>query len=256
MKISLFVIIYLGDEMKEFCILVLLFYCYSFVGWLIEIVVTLVKMHKFINRGFLIGPLCPIYGFGGVLITLLLNRYSNDPLVLFIMAIILCAVLEYLTSYIMEKIFKNRWWDYSDIKFNINGRICLECAIPFGIGGIIMFYGVNPILISLFSHFNLLALEIITIFLLIITIVDIIISFNVIISLKNISNSIRCDSTEIITKKVKEALNSKTILHKRLIASFPDMKVFNKIYILKDKLNKDKIKLNKEIKQTKRRKSK
>lgn len=242
--------------MKEFCILILLFYCYSFIGWLIEIVVTLLKMHKFVNRGFLIGPMCPIYGFGGVLITILLNNYSKDPLVLFIMAIVLCAVLEYVTSYIMEKVFKNRWWDYSDQKFNINGRICLECAIPFGIAGIIMFYGINPLLIKLFSYFNIVALEVIAFSLLFITLVDIIISFNVIISLKNISNSIRCDSTELITKKVKEILNNKTFLHKRLLASFPDMKVFNKIYILKGKLNKDKDKLNKEIKETKKRNKK
>ena len=242
--------------MKEFCILILLFYCYSFIGWLIEIVVTLLKMHKFVNRGFLIGPMCPIYGFGGVLITILLNNYSKDPLVLFIMAIVLCAILEYVTSYIMEKVFKNRWWDYSDQKFNINGRICLECAIPFGIAGIIMFYGINPLLIKLFSYFNTVALEVISFSLLFITLVDIIISFNVIISLKNISNSIRCDSTELITKKVKEILNTKTFLHKRLLASFPDMKVFNKIYILKGKLNKDKDKLNKEIKETKKRNKK
>lgn len=237
--------------MKELCILILLFYCYSFIGWLIEIIVTFLKMHKFVNRGFLIGPLCPIYGFGGVLITLLLNRYASDPLVLFIMAIILCAVLEYITSYVMEKVFKNRWWDYSDQKFNINGRVCLECAIPFGIGGIIMFYGINPILITLLTSFSDLALKIITVLLLVITLIDIILSFNIIISLKNISSSIRCDSTEVITKKVKEILNSKTFLHKRLIASFPDMKVFNKIYLLKNKLNKDKIKLNKELNETK-----
>ena len=90
--------------MKEFYILILLFYCYSFIGWLIEIVVTLLKMRKFVNRGFLIGPMCPIYGFGGVLITLLLNNYAKDPLVLFIMAIVLCATLEYITSYIINKI--------------------------------------------------------------------------------------------------------------------------------------------------------
>ena len=167
------------------------------------------------------------------------------------MAIILCAVLEYITSYVMEKVFKNRWWDYSDQKFNINGRVCLECAIPFGIGGIIMFYGINPVLITLLTSFSDLALKIITVLLLVITLIDIILSFNIIISLKNISSSIRCDSTEVITKKVKEILNSKTFLHKRLIASFPDMKVFNKIYLLKNKLNKDKIKLNKELNETK-----
>ena len=156
----------------------------------------------------------------------------------------------------MEKVFKNRWWDYSDQKFNINGRICLECAIPFGIAGITMFYGVNPFLIKLFSMFNIVALRAVSYSLLGITLIDIILSFNIIISLKNISNSIRCDSTEIITKKVKEILSGKTFLHKRLISSFPDMKVFNKIIVLKNKLNKDKDKLNEELKETKKRSKK
>lgn len=242
--------------MKELCIIVLIFFSYSFVGWIIEVIAKLIQFRRFINRGFLVGPVCPIYGCGAVLITLLLNRYQEDPVTLFLMSVIICSILEYFTSYIMEKIFKNRWWDYSQRKYNINGRICLECAIPFGIGAVIMFYGINPILINLYSKIPILVLEIICGILVLLLIVDLIISFNVIITLKNVSNSLRSDSTEVITKKVKEILSTKNILYKRLLDSFPKMKVFNKMSILKEKLLNDKKRLKKEKKKVKQNKKK
>ena len=106
-------------------IIFLLFLMYSFVGWSLEVIGKLLEKGKFVNRGFLVGPYCPIYGVGSILMIILLNRYINDPPTLFIMSILLFSVLEYSTSYFMEKIFKIRWWDYTRRKFNINGRICL-----------------------------------------------------------------------------------------------------------------------------------
>lgn len=88
-----------------------------------EVVCKLIQFRRFINRGFLIGPYCPIYGFGSVLIGLLLSRYAGEPLVVFILAMVVCGTLEYVTSYLMEKLFHARWWDYSDKRFNLNGRI-------------------------------------------------------------------------------------------------------------------------------------
>lgn len=84
-----------------------------------EISFTLYKDKTLVNRGFLMGPYCPIYGCGCILIILLLKRYLNDFIALFIMSMVICSILEYLTSYIMEKLFKARWWDYSDRRFNI-----------------------------------------------------------------------------------------------------------------------------------------
>lgn len=104
----------------------MLFFIYAILGWIIETTLVSIEKRKFVNRGFLIGPYCPIYGFGGLAITILLKNYTKDPIVLFLMAVIICGTLEYFTSYIMEKIFKARWWDYSAKKYNINGRICLE----------------------------------------------------------------------------------------------------------------------------------
>jgi uncharacterized membrane protein len=240
--------------MEKFIYVVLLFFIYSFLGWLMEVIISLVKRHKFINRGFLIGPICPIYGIGANLITILLNQYSKEPITLFLMSVIICTTLEYFTSYIMEKIFKNRWWDYSQMKYNINGRVCLECSIPFGIGSCILFYCINPILFYGLNNINISILKIISIILLLILFIDIIISFRVICNLKNISNSIRCDSTEVITKKVKEILTTKDPLHRRLLASFPDMQVKNRLSILTDKIKNDKLKIKREKKMQKKRK--
>ena len=125
----------------------LLFLAYSFLGWLMEVIGKLIQLKRFINRGFLIGPYCPIYGCGALLITFLLKKYIDDPFTLFIMAILLCGTLEYLTSYFMEKIYHARWWDYSQRKFNINGRVCLNTIIPFGLLGMFIIYISNPFLI-------------------------------------------------------------------------------------------------------------
>ena len=111
----------------------MLFIIYAFLGWVMECTLGIIEKRKFVNRGFLIGPYCPIYGVGVVGVTLLLSRFSNNVVLLFILSTILCGVLEYFTSYIMEKIFHARWWDYTTTKFNINGRICLETLLPFGI---------------------------------------------------------------------------------------------------------------------------
>ena len=92
---------------------ILLFFTASSMGWCMEVLCKLIQFKRFINRGFLIGPWCPIYGFGTVMITLLLSKFTEDPFAVFGLAILLCGTLEYLTSYIMEKAFHARWWDYS-----------------------------------------------------------------------------------------------------------------------------------------------
>lgn len=236
---------------------ILMFFIYSFGGWIVEVIFTRIfETNKFVNRGFLTGPICPIYGFGAIFVNIFLTKYMDSPIVLYCMSIVIASVLEYTTSYIMEKIFKNRWWDYTRYKYNINGRICLETMIPFGFLALFMMYILNPFIFNVLSKFSFTLIKYSAITLSLLTIIDIIISFNIIITLKNISSNIRCDSTEAITKKVKEILFGKSPFHRRLIESFPDMKVFNKRIILKDKLNKDKEKLKLEKKKAKERRKK
>ena len=139
-----------------------------------------------------------------------------------------------MTSYIMEKIFGARWWDYSTKKFNINGRICAETMIPFGLLGLLVIYFLNPFLIKQIDKVDPNVLNIISIIILIIFILDLIISFTIIFNFKSTIKKTEKDSTEEITKKVKEIFLSKSILHRRLVKAFPDLK--NKTQKIKKKL--------------------
>lgn len=200
--------------------LFLLFIIYSFLGWCMEMVVCYFATRKWVNRGFLIGPVCPIYGWGCLLIILLLNRYLNDPLVLFVMSMVLCSLLEYYTSYLMEKLFKARWWDYSHKKYNINGRICLDNILAFGILGLLMMYFINPFVVDILELVNTKALNIIAIAIFIVFVIDNIISLKVISGFKKVAKSIHKDSTEEITKKVREILSNQGKLYRRLVSAF------------------------------------
>ena len=205
-------------------IYILLFFTYAFLGWIMEVICKLIQTKKFINRGFLIGPYCPIYGWGAIIITILLDKYLSDPIALFVMAIVICSIIEYATSYLMEKIYHARWWDYSTKKFNINGRICLETMIPFGILGLLIMYFANPFFISIYEKIPELVINIICIILLILFIIDNIVSSNIISTIKIEGIKAEKDNTKEVTEKVKQILENKSFLHKRLINAFPDIK--------------------------------
>lgn len=207
----------------------MLFMTYSVVGWIIEIINEIVCAKRYVNRGFLIGPYCPIYGVGALLMILMLNRYLNDPIALFVMAVVICSILEYLTSFFMEKLFKARWWDYTNRKFNINGRICLETSILFGIGGLIIMYFVNPVIVSVLSMIPDVILKLISVIVFVIYLVDNLISFSIILGFRNTTFKAEKDNTQEITNKVKEILSKQSKLSKRLIKSFPNLKVSKKI---------------------------
>lgn len=212
--------------MKAICVYFLLFFIYSFLGWILEVSCKLVSDRKFINRGFLIGPYCPIYGFGTICITLFLKRYWNDPFTLFIMMILVCSILEYSTSYFLEKIFKTRWWDYSQRKFNINGRICLETMIPFGLLGFFIMYVSNPFILNFLASWPENLLYLFAIILFFAMIIDASISIPIMASLKQISSEVRTDSTEKITLQVKKEIKKRNILlQKRLLKAFPKLTV-------------------------------
>ena len=230
--------------MRNVMIYFLLFLIYSFCGWAIEVIGKLIEKKKFINRGFLIGPYCPIYGFGALAITFLLKKYTNDGIALFIMAIVICGVLEYITSYLMEKIFKARWWDYSQKKFNINGRVCLDTLIPFGLLGLFIMYVSNPFFLDILNKIPSTLLIILSSCLFVIFIIDNILSFNIISTVRTTTKGLykELDNTEEITKKVKEILLSKSILHKRLIHAYPTLESIK----AKIKENTKKIKENTE----------
>lgn len=119
--------------MELFSLYFMLFLIYSFAGWCIEVVNSLIVEKKFVNRGFMLGPYCPIYGYSSILMIFYLDRYTDNILTVFLLAVVVCSFAEYIVSYVMEKLFNARWWDYSDRSFNINGRVCLINAFLFGI---------------------------------------------------------------------------------------------------------------------------
>jgi len=227
---------------------ILLFLFYAIIGWCMEVVVSLVYRHKFINRGFLIGPYCPIYGVGSLLITIFLSRYKEDILVFTVMTLITFTLLEYLTGYLMEKIFHARWWDYSDKKFNLNGRVCLDTMIPFALLGIAVVYIINPVIIKAIVSIPLLARKIISITLAVIFVSDLLVSLKVISEMKHVRYKNK-DNTEEITKKVKKALNEKNFFTKRLVDAFPDFTLLMKK--TKERLVKTKNEIKKKQKEIK-----
>ena len=208
---------------REIEIYIMLFFIYSLAGWLIEMIPATIREKKFVDRGFLVGPYCPIYGCGVILITLLLQKYADDIVVTFFLSVIICGTLEYLTSYVMEKIFKARWWDYSNNKFNINGRICLETLVPFGIGGVLVLFVFNPFLEKIINLIPGLALHIVTGVLCVLFLIDCIVSFKIILNLKEMTKELK-DNTAEISDKVKKIILNKLGPYKRLVNAFPRVK--------------------------------
>ena len=225
----------------------IMFMIYSFIGWIIDVLDIYFTTKKLVNRGFYIGPYCPIYGVGVLLIIFLLKDYKDSILALFVLASVLCMTLEYLTSYVMEKWFNARWWDYSDRKLNLNGRICLETTIPFGLGATLVMYVVNPFLTGLLDKVPSNIVIIIALILMTIFLVDIIISFSVITKINDIDWSRFKDDTEEINKRVLEYLKKSSPLMRRLINSFPNAKL--KIKKLKSNFDKKREKFSNTIKE-------
>ncbi len=162
------------------------FIIFSFLGWLCEVIYCSIGNKKLVNRGMLYGPICPIYGFGGVLITYGLSYFKNNFVVLFIFSFIGCSIIEYFTSFILEKIFDLKLWDYQDKKYNINGRVCLLNSSLFGLLSLLLIYVVNPYLILPLNKFISNYIVLVFIILVSIFVVDLICTLISICHLNNI----------------------------------------------------------------------
>lgn len=127
--------------------LIAMFFIFAIIGWVWEVVLHIIVDGEFVKRGVLQGPWLPIYGYGGILILTVLNKFRAKPLTQFIAIIILCGTIEYFTSVYLETIYNGqRWWDYSGYFLNLHGRICAEGLLVFGLGGIAIVYIAAPLL--------------------------------------------------------------------------------------------------------------
>ena len=197
--------------MLEVCRYVLYFFTYAFIGYVCEVIYCSIPKKKFVNRGYLYAPICPIYGYGAVIVILCfdwLTKYPWGFIVVAIGGMLLTSLLEYLTSFVMEKLFHMRWWDYSNHKFNIKGRVCLLNSTLFMLLVMILMYGIHPIFKNLYAK------------------IDTVFSTIKVVDLK----AMLAKSEEIISEKVtefREKYNLKNFEKslKSFSSRFPSMKV-------------------------------
>lgn len=209
--------------------LLLLFFCFSFAGWCIEVILKYRQFHRFINRGFLTGPWLPIYGSGCALITVsidalsALSEYESSFGSVFAVSFLLCGALEYAASYFMEKRFHARWWDYSQKPMNLNGRIWIGNLLLFGLGGMIVVKIVNPVLLGLFDRTSMTVRTYVAIGLSLVFISDYIVSHFVLKLVKDSVEKSQADNTEEIGKEVRRMLSDRSLFAKRFANAYPDV---------------------------------
>ncbi|MDO5695192.1 MAG: putative ABC transporter permease [Eubacteriales bacterium] len=121
------------------------FWAYSFLGWAFECIYVMIHEGRAINRGFVIGPFCTIYGVGALLILFILDFFSGSLPVLFIMAVVITSALEYIVYIILDKIFHQQWWDYSDLRFHYKGILSLESSIAWGVLSVLLYKLIHPL---------------------------------------------------------------------------------------------------------------
>lgn len=177
------------------------FVIYSFLGWVLESIVRSICEKKIINTGFLIGPFCPIYGFGAIIMILFLNSFKNNIILLFFIALIALSFWEYIVGVFLEKLFKTKYWDYSDHKFNYKGRICLTNSLAWGVLGVLFIRYIHPFIIEILTYVNFQYMAIASTIVTLILFIDAIIS---VVKIKNIQSTLK--KIEELNKQIKEKL--------------------------------------------------
>ena len=208
----------------------LLFIIYSFIGYLAEVIFCSYSQKKFVNRGFLFGPVCPIYGLGSLLAIFCLANLSDNPILVFLLGILITSALEYYTSYLFEKVFNNKWWDYSYRVDNINGRICIGNSIYFGLGILIVVYLLNPSLVVIIDNISYEVVIITAILLFIIFLIDLIWSIIIAYNLRTrliVAEELKMAKLKFIPKlfekKHKKVLSKIKFKSNRLINNYPNL---------------------------------
>jgi len=220
--------------MYQLALFFMKFILFSLFGYIAEMLMCVIVDRKITNRGFLCGPIIPIYGVGSVFLILFLDQYREDPLVVFVFGIIITTIIEYITSYLLEVIFHNRWWDYSQNRFNVNGRICLLNSFLFGIGALAIIYLANPIFNNFLGQMNTNAIMISSIVIFIILLFDIIYSCVVAYNLRNqiimfseLKNEKLAKIPGMLEQLLKRRINGFKKYPTRLLKAFPYIKKTN-----------------------------
>lgn len=211
------------------------FIIYSFLGWVMESTVRTISEKKLINTGFMHGPFCPIYGFGAIIIVLFLKKFENQLILLFITSFILLSLWEYIVGMLLEKIFKTKYWDYSDKKFNLKGRVCLANSLCWGVLGVLFIKYIHPCIINLLSFVDIIGKNIIIYILTVLFLIDMIIS---IVKTKNIQVTLqKVEKLNIqIKDKVQEIKNLEMLSKLENVAKTENIKkIIDKLNVKKDR---------------------
>ena len=184
---------------------VLWFVAYSFMGWVYESIICSIAQKKFINRGFLNGPLCPVYGFGALVCILLLYQRIEDPVALFFMGMLLTCAVEYVTAVLLEKLFQAKWWDYSNRRFNLNGRVCLLGALVFDILSVLLVKIIHPQVAALTAQVPEWLQIVLSVALLILISLDLYATVRHLLQLNSWLRDIQTAINDFLSKNVKRA---------------------------------------------------
>lgn len=138
--------------MTELYFIALYFFVYGFLGWCTEVAFAAWKEHRFVNRGFLNGPICPVYGIGVTLVVHFLSPYRSNLIILYITSTIIVTALEWLTGFILERVFHNKWWDYSNMPLNLNGYVCLLFSLIWGVACVLIVDFIHPVIHKLLLY--------------------------------------------------------------------------------------------------------
>ena len=245
--------------MESFFIFFMYFFIYSVLGWIVETLYCRTLDGKWTNRGFLFGPYCPIYGFGALIIIAFLQNFKSSFIAVFFLGMIFTSILEYLTSFLLEKLFDAKWWDYSKMKFNINGRICLLNSLEFAFLGVVLTYIVHPTISNLILKIPIDLVQLISFALITIMAIDVGFTISTLLNLKEKLITLKESAEKLMEKNTLQEKLSENYLYnqlselrknlatkgnfqiKRLLEAFPDFE-FNG---LKSQINEFKLELKK-----------
>ena len=211
------------------------FLIYSFLGWVMESIFRSIIEKKIINTGFLKGPICPIYGFGAIIMFTILNKLSNNIILLFISSMIILTFWEYVVGVLLEKLFHTKYWDYSDHKINFQGRVCLSNSIYWGILGVIFTKYIHPFMQEIVGSIDIDIIRFVVVILSMVFVVDVITS---IIKLKSIKLAL--ERIEELNNEIKEKLKE---IEKETEKSTEKLDIVENIQKIVDDLNEKRNKI-------------
>lgn len=212
-------------------------YLYSFLGWLWETTYVSIKEKRLVNRGFVTGPVCTIYGIGAVSVYLILRTLKGNWILMYFGGMLVATVLEYVTAVIMERLFHTGWWDYSDKKFNFQGRICLGSSVAWGFFSLIMFVVLQPFVELIVNWFGMQTGKVVLIVVTVIYIVDFTYAAMTAIQLGK-----RLQQIKQLGDKFNNVFNKSNWNSRRLFQAYPNLSKASKLkrMSLKELKNKKK----------------